>query len=100
MCAFVRGKGVVLSVRAGWRLARQRVRPAPCWESAYECSLAQQNLTPLTRCCALPPSLTPPPCPLRSTALIHQQCLVKNKDIRKFLDGVYVSESGLLVKDA
>ena len=34
----------------------------------------------------------------RSTALIHQQCLVKNKDIRKFLDGVYVSESGLLVK--
>jgi len=36
----------------------------------------------------------------RSTALIHQQCLVKNKDIRKFLDGVYVSESGLLVKDA
>ncbi|WIA10470.1 hypothetical protein OEZ86_000603 [Tetradesmus obliquus] len=34
----------------------------------------------------------------RSTALIHQQCLVKNKDIRKFLDGIYVSESGLLVK--
>jgi large subunit ribosomal protein L9e len=41
------------------------------------------------------------PLPLspRSTALIHQQCLVKNKDIRKFLDGVYVSESGLLVKE-
>jgi hypothetical protein len=36
--------------------------------------------------------------PRRSTALIHQQCLVKNKDIRKFLDGVYVSESGLLAK--
>jgi hypothetical protein len=36
----------------------------------------------------------------RSTALIHQQCLVKNKDIRKFLDGVYVSDSGLLVKEA
>lgn len=35
----------------------------------------------------------------RSTALIHQQCLVKNKDIRKFLDGIYVSESGLLVKE-
>jgi len=34
----------------------------------------------------------------RSTALIHQQCLVKNKDIRKFLDGVYLSERGLLVK--
>lgn len=44
-----------------------------------------------------------PPTPLhtrRSTALIHQQCLVKNKDIRKFLDGVYVSESGLLHKEA
>ncbi|KAF6259553.1 ribosomal protein L9 component of cytosolic 80S ribosome and 60S large subunit [Scenedesmus sp. NREL 46B-D3] len=36
----------------------------------------------------------------RSTALIHQQCLVKNKDIRKFLDGIYVSESGLLTKEA
>lgn len=36
----------------------------------------------------------------RSTALIHQQCLVKKKDIRKFLDGIYVSESGLLTKDA
>lgn len=28
----------------------------------------------------------------RSAALIHQSCLVKNKDIRKFLDGCYVSE--------
>lgn len=32
----------------------------------------------------------------RSAALIHQACLVKNKDIRKFLDGVYVSERGLI----
>eukprot|EP00877_Chromochloris_zofingiensis_P012392 jgi/Chrzof1/7406/Cz02g22040.t1 len=32
----------------------------------------------------------------RSAALIHQQCLVKNKDIRKFLDGIYVSERGLM----
>merc|ERR1712194_208430 len=30
----------------------------------------------------------------RSAALIHQSCLVKNKDIRKFLDGVYVSAHG------
>jgi large subunit ribosomal protein L9e len=30
----------------------------------------------------------------RSAALIHQSCLVKRKDIRKFLDGVYVSSSG------
>jgi len=29
----------------------------------------------------------------RSAALIHQSCLVKRKDIRKFLDGVYVSAS-------
>ena len=28
----------------------------------------------------------------RSAALIHQSTLVKNKDIRKFLDGIYVSE--------
>ena len=28
----------------------------------------------------------------RSAALISQSCMVKNKDIRKFLDGVYVSE--------
>merc|ERR1712079_233239 len=27
----------------------------------------------------------------RSAALIHQSCLAKNKDIRKFLDGIYVS---------
>ena len=30
----------------------------------------------------------------RSAALIHQACLVRNKDIRKFLDGIYVSEKG------
>eukprot|EP00927_Polykrikos_kofoidii_P017364 TRINITY_DN178_c0_g1_i1.p1 TRINITY_DN178_c0_g1~~TRINITY_DN178_c0_g1_i1.p1 ORF type:complete len:210 (-),score=35.54 TRINITY_DN178_c0_g1_i1:81-647(-) len=30
----------------------------------------------------------------RSAALIRQSCLVKNKDIRKFLDGVYVSYHG------
>merc|ERR1719469_1752255 len=33
----------------------------------------------------------------RSAALIRQSCLVKNKDIRKFLDGIYVSSHG--VKD-
>ena len=30
----------------------------------------------------------------RSAALIHQSCLVKNKDIRKFLDGIYVASKG------
>jgi len=35
----------------------------------------------------------------RSAALIHQICLVKHKDIRKFLDGIYVSGSGTLLKD-
>ncbi|XP_065885756.1 large ribosomal subunit protein uL6-like [Dysidea avara] len=29
-----------------------------------------------------------------SSALIHQAVLVHNKDIRKFLDGIYVSEKG------
>ena len=31
-----------------------------------------------------------------SAALCHQSVLVKNKDIRKFLDGIYVSEKGIL----
>ena len=35
----------------------------------------------------------------RSAALINQACLVKNKDIRKFLDGCYVSESGYIQED-
>ncbi|CAN8246617.1 unnamed protein product [Cochlearia groenlandica] len=30
----------------------------------------------------------------RSCALINQKCHVKKKDIRKFLDGIYVSERG------
>mmetsp|Transcript_37253 Transcript_37253/g.49013 ORF Transcript_37253/g.49013 Transcript_37253/m.49013 type:complete len:193 (+) Transcript_37253:42-620(+) len=30
----------------------------------------------------------------RSAALLHQACLVRNKDIRKFLDGIYVCEKG------
>merc|ERR1711920_20669 len=32
----------------------------------------------------------------RSAALIRQSCLVKDKDIRKFLDGVYVSSHGVI----
>ena len=32
----------------------------------------------------------------RSSALIRQSCLVKNKDIRKFLDGIYVSSHGII----
>ena len=30
----------------------------------------------------------------RAAALVNQSCLAKNKDIRKFLDGVYVSAKG------
>merc|ERR1712129_657780 len=32
----------------------------------------------------------------RSAALIRQSCMAKNKDIRKFLDGVYVSQHGVM----
>jgi large subunit ribosomal protein L9e len=32
----------------------------------------------------------------RSAALIHQSTLVRHKDIRKFLDGIYVSHTGLV----
>ncbi|XP_076352454.1 ribosomal protein L9 [Tachypleus tridentatus] len=35
----------------------------------------------------------------RSAASIQQSTLVKNKDIRKFLDGIYVSEKGTVVQD-
>ncbi|OIW15318.1 hypothetical protein TanjilG_10758 [Lupinus angustifolius] len=35
----------------------------------------------------------------RSCALINQKCHVKNKDIRKFLDGIYVSEKGTIVEE-
>ncbi|KAK9724159.1 hypothetical protein RND81_05G052700 [Saponaria officinalis] len=36
----------------------------------------------------------------RSAALINQKCHVKNKDIRKFLDGIYVSEKGRIEEEA
>lgn len=35
----------------------------------------------------------------QSAANINLATLVKNKDIRKFLDGVYVSEKGHIVKE-
>ncbi|KAF7355412.1 Protein-S-isoprenylcysteine O-methyltransferase [Mycena sanguinolenta] len=35
----------------------------------------------------------------QSAASIHGSCLVRNKDIRKFLDGIYVSGKGTIVQD-
>ena len=35
----------------------------------------------------------------RTCALISQVCTVKRKDIRKFLDGIYVSKKGHIVKE-
>ncbi len=35
----------------------------------------------------------------RSAALINMVCHVRKKDIRKFLDGIYVSEKANIVKD-
>ncbi|CAA3020447.1 60S ribosomal L9-like [Olea europaea subsp. europaea] len=35
----------------------------------------------------------------RCCALINQKCHVKNKDIRKFLDGIYVSEKATIVEE-
>eukprot|EP00908_Phaeocystis_cordata_P016417 Transcript_27677.p3 GENE.Transcript_27677~~Transcript_27677.p3 ORF type:complete len:100 (+),score=49.16 Transcript_27677:504-803(+) len=35
----------------------------------------------------------------KTCALIQQICAVKHKDIRKFLDGIYVSAKGNVVKD-
>ena len=36
----------------------------------------------------------------QSAADVQQACRVRNKDIRKFLDGLYVSERGHIVEDA
>lgn len=36
----------------------------------------------------------------QNAADIQQVCRVRNKDIRKFLDGIYVSERGLINEDA
>jgi large subunit ribosomal protein L9e len=36
----------------------------------------------------------------QGAADIQQICKVRNKDIRKFLDGLYVSERGNIVEDA
>ena len=35
----------------------------------------------------------------RTCALIQQICAVKRKDIRKFLDGIYVSSKGNVIED-
>ena len=35
----------------------------------------------------------------RTCALIQQICAVKRKDIRKFLDGIYVSYKGNIVEE-
>lgn len=36
----------------------------------------------------------------QTAADVQQICRVRNKDIRKFLDGIYVSERGTIVQDA
>jgi large subunit ribosomal protein L9e len=35
----------------------------------------------------------------RSCALVHQKAMVRNKDIRKFLDGIYVNQKTNIVED-
>jgi large subunit ribosomal protein L9e len=63
----------------------------------------ERSTTPsrLTASCLAPPHLSPPPPPPPSSlfpclpaARIQQSTTVKNKDIRKFLDGIYVSHKG------
>lgn len=46
---------------------------------------------------SVPACLTSPAF-LVSAALIQQATTVKNKDIRKFLDGIYVSEKGTVTE--
>merc|ERR1712100_349808 len=35
----------------------------------------------------------------KTCALINQKCAIRNKDIRKFLDGIYVSGKSTIIKD-
>ena len=35
----------------------------------------------------------------QAAAQVQQKCRVCDKDIRKFLDGIYVSEKGTIIKD-
>merc|ERR1712086_628224 len=35
----------------------------------------------------------------KTCALINQKCAIRNKDIRKFLDGIYVSSKSTIVKE-
>jgi len=73
----------VLAAGVGWSRA-----PLPRHAAALGAQLGRSR------------TLTPPPPPrLRPTAWRPQKCLVKDKDIRKFLDGIYVSERGLLTKE-
>jgi hypothetical protein len=75
------------------------VRPLRCyagrfWAAIYvigsTCTIVPRAVA--DRICVSPCSCCCSCC--RSAAIIHQQCLVDNKDISKFLDAVYVSESG------
>ena len=70
-------------------LGEKRVRKIPCLDGVKiarsddvkdELILTGNNIENVSRTCAL----------------INQSCLVKNKDIRKFLDGIYISERGML----
>merc|ERR1719440_371958 len=35
----------------------------------------------------------------KTCALINQKCAIRNKDIRKFLDGIYISGKSTIIKD-
>lgn len=79
--------------------AQQRVRRSPCpppppLRPAAPSSLLPARLLPCSSAVKDELILTGNDIELvsRSSALIHQKCLVKKKDIRKFLDGIYLSE--------
>eukprot|EP00666_Eupelagonemidae_sp_cell4sb_P003443 gene3443-7977_t len=38
-------------------------------------------------------------CPPQTCAAVHGACLVKKKDLRKFLDGIYTTTKGNIVED-
>jgi len=84
-----------------WPLELCRYHHAPCATPCHSaCARRACGREPPFPHVSLPFVPSTEPCSLvYRSALIQQICAVKHKDIRKFLDGIYVSAKGNVVKD-
>ena len=64
----------------------------------YVASHLSTSVAPISPCTRSPHSGNNVDAVSQSAALIQQSTTVKNKDIRKFLDGLYVSEKTVVIK--